>query len=333
MYDIPVLFLIFNRPELTKATFNRIRAIRPKYLYIAADGPRKKIKGEEDLCQQTREVVLDSVDWSCDVKCFFNDHNLGCGTAVSLALDWFFSHVEMGIIIEDDILTTNKFFEYMHYCLKKFEHDLSIYSISGNSLGLDTGLGLNYFRSNYFNMWGWATWKRSWSLMNQTWKALNENSGVLTDNMKTSLRLFKYCDNSPWWEHWQKILADTVNGRVDTWDYQWVFAALENKKTCIFPTRIIVQNIGFGSDATHTKNHALTHKLGRGITQENTFNIENPKEVIIADYELKYIMDAWNNFSIDSFAHSSKSILKYLLSYFELMRARNLLKDYHTKLF
>ena len=39
-FETPILFLIFNRPDLTKVVFNRIREVKPKYLFIAADGPR-----------------------------------------------------------------------------------------------------------------------------------------------------------------------------------------------------------------------------------------------------------------------------------------------------
>lgn len=56
-FSIPILFLIFNRPDTTKIAFQRIKEIAPKYLYIAADGPRTGKTGEDLLCQQTRDLV------------------------------------------------------------------------------------------------------------------------------------------------------------------------------------------------------------------------------------------------------------------------------------
>ena len=41
MYQTPILFLIFARPDTTQRVFERIRDIRPLKLYIAADAPRK----------------------------------------------------------------------------------------------------------------------------------------------------------------------------------------------------------------------------------------------------------------------------------------------------
>ena len=37
---IPVLFVLFNRPELARESMATIRRYRPSRLYLAADGPR-----------------------------------------------------------------------------------------------------------------------------------------------------------------------------------------------------------------------------------------------------------------------------------------------------
>ena len=60
----PVLFIIFNRPDLTQRVFARIREARPASLFIAADGPRPDYPGEKQICVVTR-CVVDQVDWPC----------------------------------------------------------------------------------------------------------------------------------------------------------------------------------------------------------------------------------------------------------------------------
>ena len=101
MYNIPILFLIFNRPENTLRAFEEIKKQKPKYLYVAADGARPHVVEDLEKCKATRELVIEGVDWDCEVKTLLREENLGCGKAVQSALDWFFSEVEMGIIIED----------------------------------------------------------------------------------------------------------------------------------------------------------------------------------------------------------------------------------------
>ena len=101
--ETPLLLIIFNRPETTKKVFEAIRLIKPKKLYIAADGPRENKDGEKELCEEARKIAT-SVDWPCETQTLFREKNLGCRLAVSSAIDWFFENVEKGIIIEDDCL-------------------------------------------------------------------------------------------------------------------------------------------------------------------------------------------------------------------------------------
>ncbi|MFZ2303665.1 MAG: glycosyltransferase family 2 protein, partial [Minisyncoccia bacterium] len=39
-FSVPILFIIFNRPDTTTRVFETIRKIKPAKLYVAADGPR-----------------------------------------------------------------------------------------------------------------------------------------------------------------------------------------------------------------------------------------------------------------------------------------------------
>src|SRR5262245_29106398 len=111
-FDIPILFLVFNRPETTVRVFQRIREMQPAKLFVAADGPRNGREEEQEKCKEVRKLILDGVDWPCDIKTLFRDHNLGCGNAVSSAITWFFENVEEGIILEDDTLPDPTFFGF-----------------------------------------------------------------------------------------------------------------------------------------------------------------------------------------------------------------------------
>ena len=99
-----VLFLIFNRADTAIEVLKAIKEAKPLRLYIAADGPRVKRTGEAEKVISTRDLILQNVDWDCEVKTLFRDRNLGCKYAVSSAIDWFFENEDMGIILEDDCL-------------------------------------------------------------------------------------------------------------------------------------------------------------------------------------------------------------------------------------
>ncbi len=81
LFDTPVLFLIFNRPDLSEKVFGQIKKARPRKLFIAADGPRETHPEDEEKCATTRKVVMDMIDWDCEVKNLFRDKNLGRGVS------------------------------------------------------------------------------------------------------------------------------------------------------------------------------------------------------------------------------------------------------------
>jgi hypothetical protein len=86
MLSTPVLFLVFNRPDLTARTFELIRQAKPRRLFVAADGPRDGVENEKLRCEETRRAGT-AVDWDCDVQTLSRDRNLGCRDAVHAFLD------------------------------------------------------------------------------------------------------------------------------------------------------------------------------------------------------------------------------------------------------
>ena len=67
-FDIPILFIIFKRDYTAIEVFKKIREIKPKKLYVAADGPRDS--QEKIRCDKTREII-NQIDWECELHCMF----------------------------------------------------------------------------------------------------------------------------------------------------------------------------------------------------------------------------------------------------------------------
>lgn len=242
-FETPVLFLIFNRPEQTQIVFDRIKSLKPVNLYIAADGPRADKPGEYDLCQQTRKITSE-IDWPCHLKTLFRPENLGCGKAISSALNWFFENVEYGIILEDDCLPDISFFQYCEENLIKYKDDGQIMSIGGNNFqnGIKRGEGSYYF-SNYPHQWGWATWRRAW-------KHYDFDMPDIDTFLRSGInRIFKSKKEV---KYWTKKLMLVINNKINTWDYQWFYTIWKNNGYSITPNCNLVINIGFRNNATHT---------------------------------------------------------------------------------
>ena len=241
-FDVPILFLIFNRPDLTQRVFESIRRRKPARLYVAADGPRPEIAGERELCSQARNI-LDQVDWDCDLQTLLRDQNLGCGRAVSEAITWFFVTEEEGIILEDDCLPSDSFFPFCAEMLKRFRGDPAVGSISGDCF-FPRSLRHSdpYFFSKYAQIWGWATWRRTW----QQYEL--ELTGPL-EEWERIVRRHNAIDLEA--KYWLEIYKALKSGLIDTWDYQLMFSCWRHSQVHIAPTRNLVQNLGYGPDATH----------------------------------------------------------------------------------
>lgn len=284
MFSTPILFLIFNRPDTTKIVFERIRELKPKFLFVAADGPRAD-KNELENCERSRAIAT-NIDWDCEIKTLFRDKNLGCKEAVSGALSWFFSYVEEGIILEDDCYPSFSFFSYCEALLKQYRNDSRIISIHGCNYGYEFN-DASYFFSRYMNAWGWATWRRaanSVAYEMPEWEEMNHLRKL--SFLHSRLKLAAVDLDSKWFIYWEDVFDSIADGTLNTWDYFWLYHQLKNRQLSIMPATNLVKNIGFSDDATHTTFHQHPASALNIYEIHNPFVVNN-KVNINLEYERK----------------------------------------------
>ncbi|WP_373032453.1 glycosyltransferase family 2 protein [Sulfurovum sp.] len=234
---------MFNRLDTTKQVFEAIRKAKPPRLYIAADGARESKVDEDEKVKAVRDYIMSNIDWDCEVQTLFREKNLGCKIAVSSAIDWFFENEEMGIILEDDCLPSQSFFWFCEELLEKYKNDMRVGQISGDNFqnGIKRG-DADYYFSIYNHIWGWASWANRW-----------EKYDVELNNIKDTVFIDDLILEKTTKLHWIKVLRKMKQKKIDTWDYQWTFTLWNNKQLTVLPNVNLVENIGFGIDATHTQ--------------------------------------------------------------------------------
>jgi len=270
-YNTPILLVIFNRPDKVRELVKALAKIQPRNIYITADGPRLHVPTDISRCAEARAVALE-IPWKCEVQTKFSDINRGCRYGVTDAIDWFFEQVESGIILEDDCIPNISFFNFCSTLLEKYKNDAQVMRISGNNFqdGTARGEGSYYF-SKYTHSWGWATWKRAWNKYKPALERFNEFD---KNNQINTLPLSKAAK-----KFWIKNFRQTIKGD-DSWDSLWLYTVWLNGGLSIIPNKNLVSNIGFGEDATHTKN--ITHSSN--LNTEALDNLIYPKEKY-SDYE------------------------------------------------
>jgi len=279
-FDIPILFVIFNRPDTTEQVFQEIRKQQPKYLYVAADGPRLNRPDDIEKCQLTRSII-DQIDWACELKTLFRDENLGCGKAVSGAITWFFDQVEMGIVLEDDCLPHPDFFPYCKDLLLKYKDVDQIKWISGNNCNIKSSkTDSSYYFSAYNHVWGWASWKRVW----------NDYHFEVADFKKKLVykkidQYFFTLSERLFWKNRYEIIAHKKvreKRKINTWDYQATFSIWIKDGISIIPQSNLITNIGFGIDSTHSFKNNLYFKTDSilPIRHNEKFNIDHEADLL-----------------------------------------------------
>jgi hypothetical protein len=272
MLNTPVALIIFRRPQFTQRVLQAISVVRPRKLFVIADGPRPGHPDDAEVCAATR-AIIDTVDWPCELIKDYSDTNLGCGRRPATGISGVFQKVEQAIILEDDCVPSPSFFRYCEELLQRFQDDERVMHIAGSTYQRETlPTPYSYVFSCFNGAWGWATWRRAWQHFDMAvklWPLLRDTSWLI-DILEEETIV------PHWADEFER--ANQRNGDVDYWDHQWTFACWANSGLSIRPRHNLVTNVGCCSDATHTFSPAdLRANLP---AEEMTFPLNHPPMVL-----------------------------------------------------
>jgi len=244
LLNTAVLFIVFNRPNTTRQVFEVIRKAKPPRLYVAADGPRPSILSDQEKVKEVRNYILNNINWDCEVKTLFSEHNLGCRYGPISAINWFFENEERGIVLEDDCLPSLSFFWYCEELLEKHQNDNKVFGIGGELKLNEVKLCQNqYGFVGYPLAWGWASWRRAWQHFNDIPGDCQQLSRFFPEKRQRATLKF-----------WVDRCNELKKSEVNWWDYQFGLAMICYQALWAFPPVNLISNIGFGLNATHTIN-------------------------------------------------------------------------------
>jgi hypothetical protein len=271
---LPILLILFNRPTKTRNLVDKLKLLEGHEIFIAADGPR--FEDEKIKCSEVREIA-NELGLQHNLHLKYSDINLGCGLNVFEAINWFFSNVEFGVILEDDINIDLSFFQF---CLNVSSQETlpkNVFCISAAAFS-DYSLQnkSNHTLSKYPNIWGWSTCRHSVSGYSLDLKG-DSNIQIF----KVIYRNFKKLKISVYWFIVIKLAQKKI---LDTWDFQYYYNMWKNNKFALIPSFNFSENIGFDEEGTHVKKRPDFYV---GITEKH--KIESSINVInISEYNHDY---------------------------------------------
>ena len=254
MLHTPILLITFNRPDHVRQVLMEILKQEPQELYICQDGARDGNEKDRIKCQEVRNVINELTSAYADIHLEFTLHtlyqkkNLGCGPGPAAGITWFFKHVEMGIILEDDCILAESGFQFYEELLNRYKDNESVSAITATNLHLR-------WRSNnapyLFSTVGagtlgcWASWARAWNKFDYFIMAWDDEAE--RERLRVNFVREEY------YEYYSQIFDSCKKEQNHMWDYQWFFAKMLFGTMTIVASKNMVSNIGFDIEGTHTQ--------------------------------------------------------------------------------
>lgn len=263
----PVVLFVYKRYEHTRKVLealNKNTLATESELYIFGDGARAE-KDQPDV-DKVRQVVDQFLENSVfkKVHCLFSDTNSGLAKSVIRGVSDIMDQYGKVIVVEDDLITSVDFLQYMNDALDFYQGNKKIWSISGYSflnpkeLDYDHDVYMGYRGSS----WGWATWKDRWDLVD--WEVSDYNKFKVNPFARRKFAIAG--------ADMPGMLDLQMHGHISSWAIRWCYQQSKLGMYTVFPKWSRVRNIGLDGSGTHSGN---THNFDVLLNDGTLCNFEH----------------------------------------------------------
>jgi hypothetical protein len=295
----------FNRPEKLRRCLESLisnTCVNDFEIHIFVDAPLSPFDKAQNIL--IRELLCDKdlMKNFGNAKVVYRTVNIGMVNNVLTSINTIFESYEMAIFLEDDLIVSPVFLEFMRHYLYLYLEEVKIFSISGFSYPIDIpNCTAGYFLRGA-ECWGWATWKNRW-------KYFEPSSATLYNKLLEKRLLYNFDFNGSY--PFSYLLKKNIVDEFRSWAIKLYASAYINEFLTFYPCTSLVVNDGFDSIATNTKRNSLG--IPKSLTT-STISYENPA-----------IIEIENNRVLLSQYLLNKSSLFHKVLYF--IRNHSIMKD------
>ena len=271
----PIVLFVYNRPEHTRKTIDALKKnqlAKESDLFIFSDGSKP---GQEARVQQVRKYIKGITGFH-NVSVIERDKNWGLANSVIAGVTEVVNKYGKVIVMEDDLVCTSDFLQYMNHALEKYQNNQNVFSITGFShLTEQTAEGMpdTYFLK-ICSSWSWATWKDKWGYFDPKatgyrklkWD-LKQRKRFNFDNSYDFYSMLMEQMRKPTVVH---IPFVARKKHIDSWAIRWYWSVFEQGGLTLFPRDSFVQNIGCDGSGVHCEaNNNMNNKIISGRLDDN----------------------------------------------------------------
>lgn len=247
--NAPIALFVFNRPLHTLKALESLAAnsgFSGSPLYIFCDGTRHD--KEADAVEEVRHIVHRFEHPNKIV--IENPCNLGLANSIIKGVSQLCDKYGKVIVVEDDLFVSPMFLDYMNCALDYYADDQSVMQISGHMFPVDLPCDTDAVFLPFTTSWGWATWQRAWEKFDPDMTALE----TLKKNRAMRIK-FDLDGAYPYY----RMLRHQQAGQVDSWAIRWYLSVFLNNGIVLYPTKTMVNNMGFDGTGTNCDNRQTKH--------------------------------------------------------------------------
>lgn len=119
----PIVLFVYNRPWHTLQTLEALSKntlAKESILYIYADGAKNTNQEDIKLIHETKEIIY-SKQWCKETYIIESTTNKGLANSIKIGISEIVNKYGKIIVLEDDIVVSKYFLEYMNNALKLYE--------------------------------------------------------------------------------------------------------------------------------------------------------------------------------------------------------------------
>ena len=292
LVDVSVLLLFHARADHFGQVWEEVKRARPARLFLYQDGPR----GEQDEAgiQACRALVADDqIDWECEVHRLYQEKNYGCDPSEYISQRWAFSLTDKCIVLEDDDVPSQTFFTFCKEMLDRYADDPRVTMIAGFNTDEKSPVEADYFFTQAFSIWGWASWARVVNDWDGEYAWLDDPEQVR--RIEEIVRRRKYRS-----EFLEMCRQHKASGKEYYETIFWSYLLLHDG-LAVMPRVNMISNVGMDSGTHYSGSLATTPRGLRRIftmgRHDLTFPLRHPAEVA-EDFGYKeryYRVNAWGH--------------------------------------
>lgn len=242
-YLAPIVLFVYNRLDHTRQTLEALRKndlAKESRLIVYADGPKNE--EDEEPVQLVRDYVKQNSAGFLSVEIVENETNKGLADSIVDGVTRVVNEYGKIIVLEDDIVTSPAFLDYMNQALDLYEDEPKVMHVAGYMYPIKNRHLPQTFFYPATSCWGWATWKRAWRFFNPDASSLYEQ--IKAQNLIDVLNINYIHD-------FEGQLKENANGRLHTWFIKWNASVILSHGYSLYPRCTFVQNIGFDGSGEH----------------------------------------------------------------------------------